>query len=184
MISDALRSVTLLRPDLDTPVVRRAVAFAREAHGAQLRENGALAFTHPLSVAHILARGGADEITTVAGFLHDTVEDTDVTLADVRRDFGRPVEDVVALLTKPCKGVPPPVMSFTTRPSWSATAFRAVRIKIADRIDNMWTAAVLSRARQVKLALESLRLLCPAADRFDPAAAAILRALSWRMIRA
>jgi len=184
MISDALKSITLLRPDLDTPIVRRAITFAREAHAGQWRENGAPAFTHPLSVARILAFSGASEGTTIAGLLHDTVEDTAVTLADIRRGFGSPVADLVALLTKPCNGVPPAVMGLALRPSWRTAAFHALHVKIADRLDNMWTVAVLPRPRRMKLALESLRFLCPAADHVDPSVATLLRRLSWRVVRA
>lgn len=183
MISGPLPSITILRPDLDTPALRRAVVFSREAHAGQWRENGDPAFTHPLSVARILALSGADETTIIAGVLHDTVEDSEVTLADLHRGFGSPVADLVALLTKPCSGVPPAVMALTLRPSWCPAALRALRVKIADRIDNMGTVAALSRTRQKRLALESLRLLCPAADRFDPNAAALLRRLSWRVVR-
>jgi len=175
--------ITRLRADLDTRALRRAFTFAAEAHRGQRCETGEPAFAHPVNVARILALAGADEITTIAGILHDTVEDTDATIPELRRLFGPSVSDLVALLTKPCKGVEPPVMSFTDGMLWSPRRLRAVRIKIADRLDNMFTVDALSRARRTKLARESLNYICPIADELDPVVAAVLRRLSWDALK-
>jgi len=175
--------ITRLRADLDTRALRRAFRFAAEAHRGRRRETGDPAFAHPLNVARILALTGADEIMTIAGILHDTVEDTDVTIAELRRLFGPSVSDLVALLTKPCKGAQPPVMSLTNGTVWSASRLRAVRIKIADRLDNMFTVHALPVARRTRLARESLNYICPVADDLDPIAAIALRRLSWDALK-
>lgn len=178
MIDRGFSTLTARHPDLDTVTVRRAFEVAREAHRQQWRENGEPAFAHPLNVAKILARSRADELTTIAGLLHDTVEDSDLTLEDIRAMFGPRVGELVALLTKPCPGAQPPVMSVPHRWLDKDYGLRALRVKLADRLDNMATVRALSRTRQTKLARESLALLCPVADELDPVTAMVLRRLS------
>src|SRR5688572_22427832 len=77
MESIALSTILQCRPDLNTPLVRRAVAMTLEAHAGQLRESGDPAASHPVNVAAWIARSGADGLSVVAAVLHDVVEDTD-----------------------------------------------------------------------------------------------------------
>jgi len=88
-------------------LVDRAIGFAARAHQGQRRKIGDLPYiAHPMAVAMILQRMDCDETIVAAGLLHDTVEDTPVTLAEIRRQFGDEVSDIVAGCTEwPKKGV-------------------------------------------------------------------------------
>ena len=85
-------------------LVDRAIGFAARAHQRQRRKIGDVPdIAHPVAVAMILSRMGCDETIVVAGLLHDTVEDTSVTIDEIRRDFGDDVGDIVAGCTEPPK---------------------------------------------------------------------------------
>lgn len=85
-------------------LVDKAIGFAARAHEGQRRKIGKLPYiAHPVGVAMILQQMGCDETIVAAGLLHDTVEDTHVTLDDIRRDFGDEVADIVAGCTEPPK---------------------------------------------------------------------------------
>jgi (p)ppGpp synthase/HD superfamily hydrolase len=81
-------------------LVQRAYAFAARAHRGQLRKDGRAFIGHPVAVARLLAARGYDAEVVAAGLLHDVVEDTDVTLAQLRRRFGRRVAELVACVTE------------------------------------------------------------------------------------
>lgn len=168
------------RGDLDERVIGRAVSLALEAHGPQVRENGDPGVSHPISVASMLARSGGSGSVVVAGILHDVPEDADAPLGELRRAFGARVADIVALLTKPCRGVPPPVMPIAASLAVSSPSvvFSAVQVKVFDRIDNLRTLAVLPLARRVRFSRETLEVLCPAVERAHVAGAPMLRALA------
>src|ERR671919_210066 len=89
-----LRKVRSYNPKADVRTVQRAYEFADESHRGQLRKSGDPFIEHPLGVAHILADLGMDTTTLLAALLHDVVEDTDLSLDEVERDFG----DEVALI--------------------------------------------------------------------------------------
>ena len=82
-------------PDASPDTIRRAYEVAAAAHAGQVRRSGHPFITHPLIVTEILASYGMDESTLVAAILHDTVEDTDVTLEDTAADFGEEVADLI-----------------------------------------------------------------------------------------
>lgn len=85
-------------------LVDRAIGFAARAHDGQRRKSGSVPFiAHPVGVAMILQQMGCDEAVVAAGLLHDTVEDTKVTIDDIRRDFGDQVAEFVAGCTEPPK---------------------------------------------------------------------------------
>lgn len=85
-------------------LVDRAIGFAARAHEGQRRKTGNVPFiAHPVGVAMILQDMGCDECVIAAGLLHDTVEDTAVTLAEIRQEFGDSVADIVAGCTEPPK---------------------------------------------------------------------------------
>ena len=88
------------KPDTDTPRVKRAIEVAKMAHEGQLRKNGEPYIIHPLAVKKILEEWGMDEDTVIAGILHDTVEDTDLRLDDIKQEFGESVAFLVDGVTK------------------------------------------------------------------------------------
>ena len=84
----------------DSERVAKAVEIAKKAHDGQFRKTGEPYIVHPLAVKKILEEWGMDEDTIIAGVLHDTVEDTNLTLDDIRKEFGEPVAFLVDGVTK------------------------------------------------------------------------------------
>jgi guanosine-3',5'-bis(diphosphate) 3'-pyrophosphohydrolase len=168
------------RRDLDERRIERAVALALRAHAPQVRENGDPGISHPVNVARMLARSGSSDAVVVAGILHDVPEDADASLGELRRGFGDRVADIVALLTKPCRGVPPPVMPIAASlaAAGPAVVLAALQVKVFDRIDNLRTLAVLPLARRLRFSRETLEVLCPAVERVHVAGTRSLRELA------
>ena len=90
-------------PDADEDALNRAYVFAMKKHGAQLRTSGDPYYSHPVEVAGILTKFKLDSVSIIAGLLHDTVEDTDTTVEEVRELFGDQVAQIVDGLTKLAK---------------------------------------------------------------------------------
>ena len=86
-------------PDADEDALNRAYVFAMKKHGAQLRTSGDPYYSHPVEVAGILTKFKLDWVSIIAGLLHDTVEDTDTTVEEVRELFGDQVAQIVDGLT-------------------------------------------------------------------------------------
>ncbi len=154
----------------DERMIRKAFEVAVDSHQDMRRKSGEPYIYHPIAVAHI----AADEIglgpTSIAcALLHDVVEDTDVTLDDIERDFGKKVAKIIDGLTK-ISGV------FDTNSSLQAENFRkmlltmaddvrVILIKLADRLHNMRTMEFMPRDKQLKLSSETLYLYAPLAHR-------------------
>jgi guanosine-3',5'-bis(diphosphate) 3'-pyrophosphohydrolase len=137
----------------DTRLIQDAYRFARAQHAQQVRRSGEEFILHPLGVAHILADMQMDETTLAAALLHDVVEDTAISLDDVRRKFGPEVSEIIDGVTKLDR------LSFRNREEEQAENFRkmfvamakdirVIIIKLADRLDNMKTIGHLSEERQ------------------------------------
>ena len=92
-----------LHDKLDRDLLVRAYRFSEEAHRGQRRNSGEPYITHSVEVAKILAELQLDSVTVAAGLLHDVVEDTKLTIADVQKEFGRPIAEIVDGLTKIAK---------------------------------------------------------------------------------
>jgi guanosine-3',5'-bis(diphosphate) 3'-pyrophosphohydrolase len=99
-LDSLLRKVRAYNPKADVRQVQRAYEFAADSHQGQLRKSGEAFIHHPLGVAHILADLGMDTTTLEAALLHDVVEDTDLSVGDVRTEFGDEVAAIVDGLTK------------------------------------------------------------------------------------
>ena len=99
-IQDVITKKKEISKRVDTKAIMKAYNYAVQHHGDQKRRSGEPYIIHPINVAYILAGVGLDEATICAALLHDVVEDTDVTDADLRRDFGEEVADMVAGVTK------------------------------------------------------------------------------------
>lgn len=156
--------------DLDTGIIYTAYDVASKAHAHQMRETGEPYIVHPLAVAEILTEINVDKETLIAGFLHDTVEDTVVTKQDIEESFGVQVASLVDGVTKLGK------ISYYSREEQQAQNFRkmflamaqdirVVLIKLADRLHNMRTLKFKRPARQKAISRETLDIYAPLASR-------------------
>ncbi|MCX5167857.1 RelA/SpoT family protein [Streptomyces antibioticus] len=171
VLEPLLRIVRSNDPKIETSTLRqieKAYQVAERWHRGQKRKSGDPYITHPLAVTTILAELGMDPATLMAGLLHDTVEDTEYGLDDLRRDFG----DVVALLVDGVTKLDKvkfgeAAQAETVRKMVVAMAKdpRVLVIKLADRLHNMRTMRYLKREKQEKKARETLEIYAPLAHR-------------------
>ncbi len=155
-------------PKADMSLIERAYQTAERLHRGQLRKSGDAYITHPLAVTTILAELGMTEATLCASLLHDTVEDTDYSLAQLTRDFG----EEIALLVDGCTKVDKikygeSAKSDTIRKMVIAMSrdIRVLVIKLADRLHNMRTLHYLRPDKQSRIAQETLEIYAPLAHR-------------------
>ncbi|MFZ3213599.1 MAG: bifunctional (p)ppGpp synthetase/guanosine-3',5'-bis(diphosphate) 3'-pyrophosphohydrolase [Terriglobales bacterium] len=167
---DLLKTVRANRPNDDLDVIRRAYDLSQKYHAGQNRESGEIYLSHPLEVALVLADMKLDSTCIAAGLLHDLVEDTSVTIVDIRKEFGEQVAHIVEGVTKISK------IDFATREERQAENvrkmvlamvddIRVVLIKLADRLHNMRTLKALPPERQERIARETLEIYAPIAHR-------------------
>ena len=158
------------QPRADTSLITRAYQVARAAHEGQVRRSGDPYIQHPLAVAKILADLGLDDVTLSAALLHDSVEDTGVTLEEVAGEFGDDVAAIVDGVTKLDR------VSFDSKEAQQAATMRkmlvamakdirVLLIKLADRLHNMRTIAALRPDKQRRIAQETLDVYAPLAHR-------------------
>lgn len=157
-------------PGADLALVTRAYAFAEQAHAGQTRLSGEPYIVHPLAVAGILADLEMDQVTVAAGLLHDVVEDTKVTLADVEREFGREIANLVDGVTKLSRieyrsQEEEQVENLRKMLLAMAQDIRVLLIRLADRLHNMRTLSYLPPDRQKITAKETLDVYGPLAHR-------------------
>ncbi len=165
-----LETLKANRPAEDTDIVRRAWAFCLQHHEGQMRASGEPYVLHPLEVALVLAEMKLDATAIAAGLLHDAVEDTPVTTADITQQFGDQVAHIVEGVTKIDK------IQFANSEDRQAenvrkmllamvSDVRVVLIKLADRLHNMRTLQHLRAERQQAIARETLDIYAPLAHR-------------------
>ncbi len=158
----------------DVEVVRRAYRVANECHKDQKRLSGEPYVIHSITVAHILAQLGLDPIVCAAALLHDTLEDTPFSHAQLRKEFGEEMVGLVEGVTK-IGGLSFPETSAAAeikqaqniRKMLVATSkdVRVILIKLADRLHNIRTIEFLPREKQVRIAQETLDIYAPLAHR-------------------
>ena len=157
-------------PDADEDALNRAYVFAMKKHGAQLRESGDPYYSHPIEVAGILTKFKLDSASIIAALLHDTVEDTDTTVEEVRQLFGDQVASLVDGLTKLA------MIELKSTNSKQAENFRklllamsddvrVLLIKLADRLHNMRTLHFCKPEKRQRIARETLDIYAPLAER-------------------
>jgi len=167
---DLMKKMQANRPADDVEIVKTAYDYSMKHHAGQSRASGEPYLVHPLEVALVLAEMKMDPIAVAAGLLHDSVEDTSVTVADIRQEFGEQVAHIVEGVTKISK------IDFATREEQQAENLRkmmlamvddirVVLIKLADRLHNMRTLEHLPPERQQKIAEETLEIYAPIAHR-------------------
>ncbi|MFD5930771.1 MULTISPECIES: RelA/SpoT family protein [unclassified Streptomyces] len=155
-------------PDADLSILRRAYLLAETSHRGQMRKSGEPYITHPLAVTLILAELGAETTTLTASLLHDTVEDTDVTLDQVREEFGDEVCFIVDGVTKVEKidyGAAAEPETFRKMLVATGNDVRVMSIKLADRLHNMRTLGVMRPDKQARIAKVTRDVLIPLAER-------------------
>jgi len=167
---DLLRKIRLYRPNDDLGLVKKAYEFSLHHHQGQKRASGEPYLVHPLEVASVLADMRLDTTAIAAGLLHDSIEDTDVTVDDIRNEFGEQIAHIVEGVTKISK------IEFASHEEQQAESvrkmvlamvddIRVVMIKLADRLHNMRTLEHLAPDRQVKIARETQEIYAPIAHR-------------------
>ncbi|MCE2709702.1 MAG: pyrophosphokinae [Actinomycetota bacterium] len=150
--------------------INRAYDTSREAHRHQTRTTGEAYITHPVAVASVVADIGLDEASIIAALLHDAVEDTELTLADITQAFGDEVAAIVDGVTKLDR------LQFDSQEAQQAATMRKMLvamardlrvliIKLADRLHNMRTLASSSPEKQQRVAQETLDIYAPLAHR-------------------
>ncbi|WP_330173274.1 HD domain-containing protein [Streptomyces sp. NBC_01498] len=155
-------------PDADLLVLGRAYTLAEMSHRGQFRKSGEPYITHPLAVTLILAELGAETTTLTASLLHDTVEDTEVTLDQVRAGFGDEVcflVDGVTKLEKVDYGAAAEPETFRKMLVATGNDVRVMSIKLADRLHNMRTLGVMRPEKQARIARVTHDVLIPLAER-------------------
>jgi len=164
------RRVHALRPNEDLSALRKAFEFAAARHLGQRRVSGEAFMVHPLMVTLQLAEMHMDLVCLETGLLHDVVEDTTATLAEVKKEFGDDVARVVDGVTKLSK------LNLASREERQAESvrkmllamvndIRVIMVKLADRLHNMRTIGSLSPERQERIAAETMEIYAPIAHR-------------------
>ncbi|MEI6473012.1 MAG: bifunctional (p)ppGpp synthetase/guanosine-3',5'-bis(diphosphate) 3'-pyrophosphohydrolase [Holophagaceae bacterium] len=175
-------------PNGDLGLLNRAFAVGRDMHATQLRKSGEPYFFHPLAVAQSLADWRLDAVSVACGMLHDVVEDTLMTQAQVKAQFGEEVSDIVDGLTKMSK------LAFTDRHLLNAENVRkllvamgkdvrVLLVKLGDRLHNMKTLGVMEEEKRRRISRETLELYAPLANRLGMGAVRLeLEDLAFRQL--
>ena len=169
-IDDVVAAFRREHPEGDAELLARAYAVADEAHRGQKRKTGDPYITHPTAVAHMLAEYGLDADTLAAALLHDTVEDTELSLVDIEKEFGPEIARLIDGVTKLDR------VRFSSREQVQAASIRkmvvamaqdvrVLIIKLFDRLHNMRTVHALREEKQRRVARETLDVYAPLAHR-------------------
>jgi GTP pyrophosphokinase len=169
-----IEEIPKYQPGADLDLLARAYEFSAASHKGQQRASGEPYLSHPLEVASLLVDFKMDVTTVTAGLLHDVLEDTKATKADLQREFGQEIADLVDGVTKIGK------LAFSSREERQAENFRkmlvamardlrVLMIKLADRLHNMRTLDYLSQDKAKKIAQETLDIYAPLAHRLGMA---------------
>ena len=180
LVDELLAEVASYNPDVDRELLTRAFAFAAKAHEGQYRRSGEEFIHHPFNAAKICAELRLDDETIAAALLHDVVEDSGVTVEEVRDEFGDEIAQLVEGVTK-LTGI-----RFQSREHAEAENYRkmilamaqdvrVILIKLADRLHNMRTVEYWGRQKQVQKARETLDVYGPLAHRLG------IHKLKWEL---
>jgi guanosine-3',5'-bis(diphosphate) 3'-pyrophosphohydrolase len=167
---DLIERVRCYNPNTNEALLNRAYVYAMKAHGEQRRASGAPYFSHPIEVAAILTDLKLDDATIAAALLHDTIEDTEATRAEIDSLFGRDIGTLVEGLTKLKK------LDLVTKEAKQAENLRklllaiaddvrVLLIKLADRLHNMRTLGYMPTEARRRAAEETLEIYAPLAGR-------------------
>lgn len=165
-----IEQIMTFNPALNRELIEEAVAFAKSMHEGQTRASGEPYYTHPVEVATLLAEMRLDNATIVTAILHDTLEDTPATYDELKKKFGVEVADLVNGVSKLTK------IESQTAQGKQAENFRklllamsedirVLLVKLADRLHNMRTLGVMRPDKRNRIALETLEIYAPLAER-------------------
>lgn len=177
-LNEIMRLAKANHPKADLSIIERAFIVAEEAHRPQVRKSGEPYITHPLAVTNILAELGIGPVTLAAALLHDTVEDTDYSLEQLRKDFGEEVAMLVDGVTKLDKvKFGDHAQAETVRKMVVAMSkdIRVLVIKLADRLHNARTWGFVEEASAKRKAQETLEIYAPLAHRLG------INAIKWEL---
>ena len=165
-----LRTCTDKTDKVDKKNIRKAFDIAVEAHKEMRRQSGEPYIYHPIAVAHIAAKEiGLGATSIICALLHDVVEDTDYSLKDIEKIFGKKVAQIIDGLTKIQdvfdKNVSMQAENFRKMLLTLSDDVRVILIKLADRLHNMRTLDNMTKSKQLKIASETLYLYAPLAHR-------------------
>lgn len=168
--SELIKLVTQRNPSAKVDTLKKAYMYAMEAHGSQKRSSGPPFFYHPAEVARILAEIGMDVPTIATGLLHDVLEDTNTSFEELEELFGSEIASLVRGVTKLSS------VRYSSREEYQADNIRKfllaisrdlriLIVKIVDRLHNMRTLRYVSIERQKNIALETLDIYAPLAEK-------------------
>jgi guanosine-3',5'-bis(diphosphate) 3'-pyrophosphohydrolase len=169
-VEDLIALVRNYNPRCNSDLIRRAYAYGLKMHEGQYRKSGEAYFTHPVAVAAILTEQRLDDATIVTALLHDTIEDTRSTYADLSAMFGEEVAELVDGVTKLTN------LQLSNTESQQAENFRklfmamsrdlrVILVKLADRLHNMRTIKSMTPEKQAQKARETMEIFAPLAGR-------------------
>ncbi len=179
-IEPLIATLAYRHPGADTEIVRRGYAMVARAHEGQRRLSGEPYITHSIAVAQIVADLGLDATSAVAALLHDVVEDTSVTVAEIEAEFGPVIAEIVDGVTKLDR------LKFSSREAQQAATvrkmlvamandWRVLVIKLADRLHNMRTLSVMPDWKQRRIAQQTLDIYAPLAHRLG------IQEIKWQL---
>jgi GTP diphosphokinase / guanosine-3',5'-bis(diphosphate) 3'-diphosphatase len=170
LLDDLVARVRGYHPNADVDLLEKAYLFAANAHSGQMRKSGDPYFIHPTSVAGVIAELRLDVASICAGLLHDVAEDTEVSIPEIEREFGREIATLVDGVTKLGN------LSFQSKEDKQAENFRkmlvamardirVLLIKLCDRLDNMRTMDSMKQEAQERISRETMEIYAPLANR-------------------
>ncbi|MGB1277120.1 MAG: HD domain-containing protein, partial [Nannocystaceae bacterium] len=170
LVRDLLTDLRSRVDPMDTGVIERAFALAQQAHTGQMRKSGEPYLIHPVRVATTIAALGLDAETIASGLLHDSIEDSELTVFDLTEEVGKDVANLVDGVTKLGK------VPYLSRQEQQAESFRkmllamsedirVLLVKLADRLDNMRTLEHMPREKQLRIGRETMDIYAPLAHR-------------------
>jgi len=188
-VEELCEKILQYHPSADAELIKKAFLFSEKAHSGQIRRSGEPYISHPLNVAAILADLRLDIDTIITALLHDTVEDTGVSVDEIKNLFGDVIAYLVDGVTKISK------MQFKTSTERQGENIRkmivsmgkdvrVVLVKLADRLHNMRTLHHMSYDKQARIAQETLEIYCPLASRMGISSLKIeLEDLSFKYLK-
>lgn len=169
MSSQKLLQKVKYLPEEEQKSIQKAIVFIKKAHFNQKRLSGESYIIHPIAVAEILAELKLDSLSIIAGLLHDVLEDTPITFKEIEKEFGKEVANLVKGVSKlseiKYRGQERSVENFRRMFLAVAEDFRVILIKFADRLHNMRTIKWLPQEKQKRIALETMEIFAPLANR-------------------
>lgn len=180
-INDIINRIKKSRRKCNVKLIMKAYDLANKSHDGQLRKSGEPYIIHPLQVAYIVADIGLDDESVCAALLHDVVEDTEITLQNIKDEFGEEIAEMVDGVTKLSKLQENitikerQVEDYRKMFLAMGRDIRVILIKLSDRLHNMRTLKYLKRDRQIAISKETMELFAPLANRLG------IYSLKWEL---